>query len=283
MSKHSNPYKDGISVVLCVFNDEENIESCLTSLMDSNFEQLIVSDGGSTDKTVDIAYSFTRDVIITNKGFFNQCKAAYDIANYKYLISIESDHIYPSNFCQNFLSAFLKSSFDGMQGTLICSEKNNYFERGLDLFYKIHQKEKGYKEIISGPNIFKTQSRKEIHKKLTIQGYSIDTEMAEAIKARGYKVGLSNIKAFQSTNLDYKNFKRKYFNYGKGDYEFYNQHKKNWSLKRKLKSMTHIFNRYIIDYPLKAIKMGKVLYVPYFWLSAFVRYAGWVYAIIWKK
>jgi len=251
--------------------------------MESKFEQLIVSDGGSTDKTVDIANSFTKDVIITDKGFFNQGKAAYDIANYKYLISIEADHIYPSNFCQNFLSAFKKSSFDGMQGTLICSKKSNYFERGLDLLYSIHQKDKGQKEIIGGPNIFKTQLRKEIHEKLSVQGYSIDTEMAEILKTQGYKVGLSSIEAFQSTSLDYKKFKRKYFNYGKGDYDFYNQHKKNWSFKRKLKSITHVFNRYIIDYPLKAIKMGKVLYVPYFWLSAVVRYAGWTYAIIGKK
>jgi glycosyltransferase involved in cell wall biosynthesis len=280
MNKSSNLYKDGISVVLCVFNDEKNIESCLTSLMESEFEQLIVSDGGSTDNTVDIAKFFTNDVIIIDKGFFNQCKAAFDIANYKYLISIEADHIYPSNFCQNFLSAFKKSSFDGMQGTLICSKKSNYFERGLDLFYNIHQKDKGQKEIIGGPNIFKTQLRKEIHEKLSVQGYSIDTEMAETLKTQGYKVGLSSIEAFQSTSLDYKKFKRKYFNYGKGDYDLYTQHKSDWNFKRKFKSITHVFNRYIIDYPFKAIRMGKVLYVPYFWLSAIFRYAGWVWAII---
>ena len=163
---------------------------------------------------------------------------------------------------------------------LKCIANTNYLEKGLSLFYEILHSQIGEVSTLGGPAIYRSHFLKEFSEECSSVGSSIDTEMDEYKSRKGYKVGYANTFAFQKEDLEISSFSNKYFWYGKGDYDFYNQHKSNWSIRRKLKSITHVFNRYIIDYPLKAIKMGKVLYVPYFWLSAVVRYCGWIYTII---
>ena len=107
--------------------------------------------------------------------------------------------------------------------------------------------------------------------------------MAEILKRDGYEVALSSLVAYHNIKMNFKKFLKKYFNYGKGDYDFYNSHKKEWPLKRKLRSIFHVFNRYIVDYPIKAISLKKMQYIPYFWLSALIRYFGWIYSLIDKQ
>ncbi len=52
-----------ISAVVPTYNEEENIKRCLTSLRKQRIEEIIVVDGGSRDKTVEIARSFADKVI----------------------------------------------------------------------------------------------------------------------------------------------------------------------------------------------------------------------------
>ena len=54
-----------ISVVLAVFNEEENLKSCLQSIKELAWETVIV-DGGSTDKTLQIAKEYSAKIIQTN-------------------------------------------------------------------------------------------------------------------------------------------------------------------------------------------------------------------------
>ena len=80
--------EDGISVVVCVLNNEKILNQCLESLKLSKFNQLIVSDGGSIDKTVNIAKRFTKYVLVSKKGFKNQTLAAHKLIKYKYLFQL---------------------------------------------------------------------------------------------------------------------------------------------------------------------------------------------------
>ena len=271
---------DGITCITICLNDEQDIGSMLDTIKKNNPDQLIVVDGGSSDRTVEIAKRYTNDVYISQKGISNQYKLGLSKVKYKYLLDIECDHRYPENFVSNLLSEFRNSNFFGLQASLVCQLERTFLEKGFSQFYKIHQISKGKKDVIGGPSMYLSDEYIKIFTMVNAQGYSSDTTKGEVLKKLGLKVGLGYTEAYQYEEFPLNKFLHKYFNYGKGDYDFYIQHKKNWSFKRKLKSITHVFNRYIIDYPLKAIKMGKVLYVPYFWLSAVPRYAGWIYTII---
>lgn len=83
-----------ISVVLAVFNEEENLRSCLESIADFVWEIVIV-DGGSTDKTIEIAKSFNARVIRSdNPQIFHINKnKAIDAAKGDWILQLDADEI----------------------------------------------------------------------------------------------------------------------------------------------------------------------------------------------
>ena len=81
-----------LSVVLATFNEEKNLADCLASVKDIASE-IIVVDGGSTDKTVKIAQSFGAKVIITNNPpiFHINKQKALDAAKYDWILQLDAD------------------------------------------------------------------------------------------------------------------------------------------------------------------------------------------------
>ncbi|MBT6052499.1 MAG: glycosyltransferase family 2 protein [Candidatus Scalindua sp.] len=273
-------YEDGVTVFLQTLNNEKDIEAVLSSISENNPEQIVVADGSSKDRTVEFARNYTADVCVSEPGLARQLKEGLKRVKYKYLLVIENDHRYPKNFIESLCLELKMSDFYGIQGTLECTFKRNYLEKGLACFYEIHQMQKGERDLISGPSIYYSEIFINCINIDEFNGYSSDTRKGEIEKEKKLKVGLGKTIAYQYEPLSFRTFRSKYFNYGRGDYIFYSFHKKNWRLRRKLKSIFHVFNRYVVDYPIKAIRLNKIQYIPYLWLSAVVRYAGWGWEIL---
>lgn len=83
-----------ISVVLATYNEEQNIRKCLESVKDLAGEIVIV-DGSSTDKTVEIAKSFGAKVTVTtNPQIFHINKQkAIDKASCEWILQLDADEI----------------------------------------------------------------------------------------------------------------------------------------------------------------------------------------------
>lgn len=81
-----------ISVVLATFNEEENLGRCLESIRDLAWEVIVV-DGGSTDKTIEIAKQFSAKIIQTdNPPIFHINKnKAIDAADGNWILQIDAD------------------------------------------------------------------------------------------------------------------------------------------------------------------------------------------------
>ena len=80
-----------ISVVLAVFNEEKNIRECLESVKWA--DEIIVVDGTSTDKTVEIVKEFTPHVFETdNKQIFHINKnMAMEKATGDWVLQLDAD------------------------------------------------------------------------------------------------------------------------------------------------------------------------------------------------
>lgn len=86
-----------LSVVLATFNEEKNLPSCLESLKDIA-DEIIIVDGTSSDKTVEIAKSFGAKVkVTTNKPNFHINKQmAIDMATKDWILQMDADeHVSP--------------------------------------------------------------------------------------------------------------------------------------------------------------------------------------------
>ncbi len=83
-----------LSVVLATFNEEKNIGSCLESVKDIADEMVIV-DGSSTDRTVEIANQFGAKVTVTeNHPIFHINKQkALDLATHEWILQLDADEV----------------------------------------------------------------------------------------------------------------------------------------------------------------------------------------------
>src|SRR5581483_11880765 len=81
-----------LSVVLATFNEEQNIEDCLISIKNIA-DEIIVVDGGSEDKTVEIAKKNKAKVIETDnpKIFHINKNKAIDAATCDWILQLDAD------------------------------------------------------------------------------------------------------------------------------------------------------------------------------------------------
>ncbi len=81
-----------LSVVLATFNEEKNLPDCLDSVNDLA-DEIIVVDGTSNDKTVEIAKKYGAKVkITTNKQIFHINKQmAIDMATKDWILQLDAD------------------------------------------------------------------------------------------------------------------------------------------------------------------------------------------------
>lgn len=275
-----------ITSVLITLNDEKNIHKCLQSLKKSGVSKIIVVDGGSTDLTRTICKKFTKNIYKTRKGLGYQTFYGIKKAKSKYVVLVEADHIYPKNFFKRLYKKYLIKKPELISAPVITKYKEkNFFTIGQKSFMKIHylqQKKSSYPTI---PLLSKKRILENIYQEIkNIDSFGIDTSRAEVVKKKKFKFYLSEIKIYENSQLNFKQFLIKMKNYAHGDYEFYNLYRKKESPWIKLKSISHVFLRYGLNYPLRSIlKTNPFITIPYLWLIMFFRYYFWIQRIFLKK
>lgn len=101
-----------ISIIIPTLNEEKIIKKTLKSLREFKGDyEIIVSDGGSHDNTVDIARKYTNKVIIEKGGYQNIAMGKNEgarIAQGEYFVFLDADITipYPNNFFKKALEDF---------------------------------------------------------------------------------------------------------------------------------------------------------------------------------
>ena len=88
--------KTNLSVAIATYNEESCLADCLNSIKDLA-DEIVIVDGSSTDKTVEIAKSFGAKVILTdNKPIFHINKQlAIDACRGEWVLQLDADEIIP--------------------------------------------------------------------------------------------------------------------------------------------------------------------------------------------
>jgi len=97
--------KNSLSVVLATFNEEENIFRCLDSIKEIASEIVIV-DGTSKDKTVEIAKSFGAKVTITDNppNFHINKQKAINKATGEWILQLDADEVVSQEMKKEIMS-----------------------------------------------------------------------------------------------------------------------------------------------------------------------------------
>ncbi len=99
---------------MAVYNEEANLESCLSSVA-SFADEIVIVDGGSTDRTREIAKKFTSKIIRTdNPPMFHLNKQkALDACGGDWILQLDADETIPAELKKEILEAVRDGSKNG--------------------------------------------------------------------------------------------------------------------------------------------------------------------------
>jgi glycosyltransferase involved in cell wall biosynthesis len=132
---------NGISVIIPTYNRQKFIKEAIQSVIDQEYNgnlEIIISDDGSSDKTLEIAKSFGNRVVILNKGL--ECLSqgvsstrnrGLKVATQPYISFLDSDDFYLPNHL-NRIASVLESSPNS--GFAFCRTLEVKEENKLKLF-----------------------------------------------------------------------------------------------------------------------------------------------------
>ena len=122
-----------LSVVLAVFNEEAHLGACLESVQ-GIADEIVIVDGGSTDKTVSIAKSFKARVIETDNPpiFHINKQKALDAARGEWVLLLDADERVPPELADEILM-IVSSKDDDLENHYVDPKKYDLLMRHLAL------------------------------------------------------------------------------------------------------------------------------------------------------
>lgn len=171
--KAINPkHKPKISVIIPTYNEEANIKETLIAIKKQICDfpyEIVVVDGQSTDKTIDIAKKFAKVYISPQKGKAYQLNYATPKTSGEILLFLDADTLIEPFFLQKIYKIFQKKKnlfacsarinyYDGIAfsfkiGSLVCTITKYFFQSVAVHLYYFFKSLVGYPEL-SGTNMF---------------------------------------------------------------------------------------------------------------------------------
>ncbi|MBI4623361.1 MAG: TIGR04283 family arsenosugar biosynthesis glycosyltransferase, partial [Verrucomicrobia bacterium] len=90
--------RGGVSVVIPALNEEQQLPATLTAVQCGAPREVIVVDGGSTDRTVEIARGHDAIVLAAPAGRARQMNCGAAVATAEFLLFLHADTILPDNY-----------------------------------------------------------------------------------------------------------------------------------------------------------------------------------------
>lgn len=86
-----------VSFCIPTKNNEETLENCLHSVRSQNYPkiEIIIIDGYSSDKTIEIAKKYTENIFLDSNGYGSACQIGIEKSHGEIIASIDSDIIIP--------------------------------------------------------------------------------------------------------------------------------------------------------------------------------------------
>ena len=114
--------KKGLSVVLAVYNEENNLGECLESIKDIA-DEIVIVDGTSTDQTVEVAKQYHARVIVRDNPpiFHINKQIALENAEYEWILQLDADERVSGSLSKEILDVISMDSqeLDEHQNNLI--------------------------------------------------------------------------------------------------------------------------------------------------------------------
>mgnify|MGYP001136890864 CR=1 FL=1 len=196
-----------ISVIIPTYNEEKNIEKCLKSLYEQTFPkegfEIIVVDGKSNDRTIEIARKYADKVEIqVSEGIGGARNDGVRIAKGEIIASTDADCLPYREWLENIQARFEEKNVVAVTGFLKPSDfdgMNKYEVKVYKILFGLSNvllyllSKIGYYHLCGANSAFRRDAFLEINGYLNL-AYSDDIEIFKRIKKKGKIILDKNIK-----------------------------------------------------------------------------------------
>ncbi len=264
--------KNQISVVICNKNSLEYLKKSVPAIKKSKIKELIVVDGCSTDGSLN--YLKKQNIkIISDKGRGLSYSRGLGIKNSKgkYVVVAGPDDIFKKNFFETLIKKFEKSEFDAATILIRIKKRITYWDECLNFWFTYIRKS-GPAKSIGTPTLYKKNLFKKVSYKITPLVCD-DTYISEQLIRKKFKLGVLNLVIDQINNNKFKDFYRKFYDYGKSDCDYYLLNINKFNFFEKVNTVFHPI-RHFFKFFFLILFSFKIKFLPFVFILTFIRYKG---------
>jgi glycosyltransferase (TIGR04182 family) len=185
-------YQD-VCVLIPTLNEEESIESVVKEFRAMGFDNILVVDGHSTDRTAALAKGAGARVILqSGTGMGQALKEVFEKIDEEYILLIDGDGTYLPTESFRLLEPVLKGTADHVVGNRLGNANggslkrlnmfgNRIINRFFVLIYRVH-----LEDILSGYRAFTSESIRMLD--LSTPGFEIESEITIQSVKKGLRM-----------------------------------------------------------------------------------------------
>ena len=212
-----------VSVQVCTLNEEANIGACLEAVLANEPEEIIVIDGGSTDRTVSIAQSHGAKVLSPGRlGLGPSRQLGYRATKCTYTAFVDADDRIGPTWIADMITELEGGGYSALQSQLRAVETGSWWTSGWNQYFIESVRPTADTTMVGRPALFSTAALHEESADLT--SLDEDTHLSRRFEKRGLRQGIGHAVAYRHVEQTWDENSRKWQSYGRGYKGFVAEH-----------------------------------------------------------
>lgn len=259
-----------VSVQICTLNEETNIGDCITGVKANDPEEILVIDGGSTDRTVDIAMTMGARVLSPGRlGLGPSRRLGYLSTTCRYTAFVDADDRLPPTWLATMVSELESGGYSALQSSLRAVDTGSFWSRGWNEYFVESVRPTPDTTMVGRPALFLTSALQEDDAELI--SLDEDTHLSRRFELRGLRQGIGTAVAFRHCEDTWQENVGKWRSYGRGYRGFVREHPE-----RRTAILKHMLFTIPIARSVSPVMRGKFMQPAFGTLMAANITLGWL-------
>lgn len=212
-----------VSVQVITLNEEANIGPCIECAAAGDPAEIVVIDGGSTDRTVEIARALGARVLTPGRlGRGASRHLGYHSTALPYVAMVDADDRIGPEWLEAMIAALDNGGYAALQGGLRVRNAETFWERGWNDYFIESIRPAADTIMVGHPAIYRTDALQGARNDIGHENE--DTQLSVDFVQRGLRQGISAITSDRIVPTDGEENRAKWRGYGRGYRAFTNKH-----------------------------------------------------------